>query len=184
MLISKYNENEKILDISKLEKSINHKLPESYRKFLEKYNGGDTPYTNWSGKCKNEIRFFYGLDVEKKENDIFQCLEYVIVKDLIGKKYLPIAGNSFGDYFCIGLEDEKIYFSYHDKNRITLISESFEDFISKVKSKKIGHIDTIEERKACLFEHGHGEFFCQDLVDDWQKEIDRFSKYHQEEVIL
>ena len=180
MLISKYG-NGTVSQVEELEMKLGIKLDEKYKAFLIKYNGGDTPNTNWNGKCKSDVRFFYGIGVKE---DILESLKYEIVQNLLEKSFLPIAKNCSGDFFCINLEDAKIYFSYHDKNRITLIAESFEEFISKIKSKKIGHIDTIEERKACLFEHGHGEFFCQELVNDWQAEIDRFSKYHQEEVVL
>lgn len=183
MLISKFNTKEDKIDVSKLEERINRKLPESYAKFLIKYNGGDTPNTNWNGKCKSDVRFFYGIGVEENGNDILESLKYEIVQNLLEKSFLPIAENCSGDFFCINLEDAKIYFSYHDKNRITLIAESFGEFISKIKSKKIGHIRTIEERKQGLFEN-FGEEPTDEDLKGWQAEIDRVSKYHQEEVVL
>ena len=111
MLISKFNTKEEKIDVSKLEERVKHKLPESYAKFLIKYNGGDTPNTNWNGKCKSDVRFFYGIGVEENGNDILESLKYEIVQNLLEKKYLPIAENCSGDFFCINLEDSKIYFS-------------------------------------------------------------------------
>ena len=183
MLISKFNTKEDKIDVSKLEERINRKLPESYAKFLIKYNGGDTPNTNWNGKCKSDVRFFYGIGVEENGNDILESLKYEIVQNLLEKSFLPIAENCSGDFFCINLVDSKIYFSYHDKNRITLIAESFEEFISKIKSKKIGHIRTIEERRQLLLEKRGREPTAQQLKG-WQDEIDEYSNINQEEVVL
>ena len=182
MLISKFNEKDEKIDVSKLETVIKQKLPESYKAFLEKYNGGETPDTNWNGKCRSDIRFFYGIDLQN-ECDILKVLEYEIAQNLLEKKYLPIAENSFGDCFCINLEDEKIYFSYHDREQIILIAESFAEFVSKIKSKKIGHIRTIEERTQLLLEK-RGRKPTEVQLKGWQEEIDIYSKTHQEEVVL
>ena len=128
MLISKYG-NGTVSQVEELEMKLGIKLDEKYKAFLIKYNGGDTPNTNWNGKCKSDVRFFYGIGVKE---DILESLKYEIVQNLLEKSFLPIAKNCSGDFFCINLEDAKIYFSYHDKNRITLIAESFEEFISKI----------------------------------------------------
>lgn len=148
MLISKYG-NGSISQVEEFENKFGIKLNESYRSFLIKYNGGETPDTNWNGKCRSDIRFFYGIDLQN-ECDILKALECEIAQNLLEKKYLPIAENSFGDCFCINLEDEKMYFSYHDREQIILIAESFAEFVSKINSKKIGHIRTIEERTQLL----------------------------------
>ncbi len=181
MLISKYG-NGSISLVEEFENKFGIKLDDSYRSFLIKYNGGETPDTNWNGKCRSDIRFFYGIDLQN-ECDILKALECEIAQTLLEKKYLPIAENSFGDCFCINLEDEKIYFSYHDREQIILIAESFAEFFSKIKSKKIGHIRTIEERKQLLLEK-RGRKPTEVQLKGWQEEIDIYSKIHQEEVIL
>ena len=181
MLISKYG-NRSISQVEEFENKFGIKLNESYRSFLIKYNGGETPDTNWNGKCRSNIRFFYGIDLQN-ECDILKALESEIAQNLLEKKYLPIAENSFGDCFCINLEDEKIYFSYHDREQIILIAESFAEFVSKIKSKKIGHIRTIEERTQLLLEK-RGRKPTEVQLKGWQEEIDIYSKIHQEEVIL
>ena len=53
-----------------------------------------------------------------------------------------------------------------------------------VKSEKIGHIRSIEERKKCLIEAGKGDKITQIKIDNWQKEIDKYAGMHQEEVII
>ena len=179
MLISKYG-NGTVSQVEELEMKLGIKLDEKYKAFLIKYNGGDTPNTNWNGKCKSDVRFFYGIGVKE---DILESLKYEIVQNLLEKSFLPIAKNCSGDFFCINLEDAKIYFSYHDKNRITLIAESFEEFISKIKSTKIGHIRTIEERRQLLLEKRGREPTAQQLKG-WQDEIDEYSNINQEEVVL
>ena len=181
MLISKYG-NGSISQVEEFENKFGIKLNETYRSFLIKYNGGETPDTNWNGKCRSDIRFFYGIDLQN-EFDILKALECEISQNLLEKKYLPIAENSFGDYFCINLEDGKIYFSYHDREQIILIAESFADFVSKITSKKIGHIGTIEERTQLLLEK-RGRKPTEVQLKGWQEEIDIYSKIHQEEVVL
>ena len=55
MLISKYG-NGTVSQVEELEMKLGIKLDEKYKAFLIKYNGGDTPNTNWNGKCKSDVR--------------------------------------------------------------------------------------------------------------------------------
>ena len=52
MLISKYKKEEDVVNIHALQELIGLKLPSDYVGFLQKYNGGITPKTNWNGKGK------------------------------------------------------------------------------------------------------------------------------------
>ena len=79
----------------------------------------------------------------------------------------------------------KIFFYYHDRPKKYIeLTDDFNTFIKKCKSEKIGHIKTIEERKATLIEHGNEENITPGWIRRWQEEIDRYSNIHQEELIL
>lgn len=101
---------------------------------------------------------------------------------------LPIATNEWGDYITIGISKKqygKIYFLYHDRERkYILLCENFDDFIGKCKSRKIGHIRTIEERKQSMIENGYGDMITEESLKGWQAEIDEYANIHQEKVIL
>lgn len=189
MLISKYVEDSIFEKISELEKKYDIVLCHDYKDFLMKYNGGETPKTNLSrGKVKTDIRRFYGFTEENQYSDLRFVLDGGLGEELISKFRLPIATNSFGDYFVIRVSEEKngeISFIYHDnpQNEI-IIAPNFKEFVSICKSEKIGHIRSIEERKKCLIEAGKGDKITQIKIDNWQKEIDKYAGMHQEEVII
>ncbi|MBO6218648.1 MAG: hypothetical protein J6N81_03725 [Treponema sp.] len=59
MLISKFNENNDNFDMDIFKKIVDFELPEKYLSFMSKYNGGETPDTNWVGKGKIDVRVFF-----------------------------------------------------------------------------------------------------------------------------
>ena len=108
MLISKYVEDSTFEKISELEKKYDIVLCHDYKDFLMKYNGGETPKTNLSrGKVKTDIRRFYGFTEENQYSDLRFVLDGGLGEELISKFRLPIATNSFGDYFVIIISEEK-----------------------------------------------------------------------------
>ncbi len=50
MLISKFRNSDELLNIKEFETRLNINLPQQYIIFMQKYNGGETPDTIWSGK--------------------------------------------------------------------------------------------------------------------------------------
>ena len=64
------------------------------------------------------------------------------------------------------------------------IADSFKKFIMSCKSEKIGHIRTIEERKRDMISLGLEDKISEISIRNWQKEIDIYAGYNQEEVIL
>ena len=183
MLISRFKKDGETVNIQDLEEVIGLKLPKEYSMFLQKYNGGETPDTEWTGKEKSDIKGFWGYKVDNKLFDIENIINYVFVQELVEKKKLPIAQNSFGDYFCLDYVDGSIWFIYHDSSKRVRIADGFCNFIAGCKSKKIGHIRTIEERTKRRFEVT-GTLPDEKIIAAWQKEIDHFSNIHQEEVTL
>ena len=111
-----------------------------------------------------------------------------IIDEFLEDGMLPIATTIWGDYVTICIEEKevgKIYFLYHDREKhYVLLCESLSDFIRKCKSKKIGHIRTIAERKQCMIENGYGDMITEESLKGWQAEIDEYANIHQEKVIL
>ena len=64
------------------------------------------------------------------------------------------------------------------------ITDSFEEMILKGKSKEIGHIRTIEERKNDMIKSGLGDEINDISIYYWQKEIDKYKDIKQELIVL
>ena len=189
MLISRYEEKCTYERIRAFEEKHNITLSVDYKDFLIKYNGGETPKTNFSkGAVQTDVRRFYGFTKEHSDSDLLSVIESDLGEVLISKCKLPVATNSFGDYFVLNVSEKAkgaISFVYHDniQKEIT-VSSDFKEFVSLCKSEKIGHIRSIEERKKCLIEAGKGDKITQVKIYNWQKEIDKYAGINQEEVIF
>lgn len=187
MLISKYgNVDEKILNEFFDKREV--VLPELYRKFLIKYNGGETPNTYFTNDIVNtDVRAFYGVKVNG-EYDFYKSCKKSKWKKYLKDGMLQIAVNCFGDdiLLCVmGKNQGKVYFKYHDEPKdYELMANSFIEFINNCESEQIGHIKTIEERKQMLIQSGMGSRINEFMIEGWKEEIDRFSAYHQEEVTI
>ena len=181
MLISKFNSNQ--INTDKLRELTGLDLPEQYVQFLNKYNGGETPDTNWTGKCKTDVRGFYGFNTGNRNWDIEEKLTYISFKELVNANKLPVATNCSGDHFCIDCKDGSIWFVYHDKPKEVKIADDLKTFIAGCKSKKIGHVRTIEERTQSLLEN-FGKKPTEFQLRAWQAEIDKYGNMIREEVIL
>ncbi|MBE5840492.1 MAG: SMI1/KNR4 family protein [Butyrivibrio sp.] len=182
MLISKFCKENFNVSLGELENKIGCALPSEYVRFLEKYNRGFTPKTKWTGKNKSDIRGFLGIGISDDYWNLEEEIKHEKSNDLFRNSFLPIAKNSFGDLFCINVDDGEIWFAYHDNDKRIKIADGFAKFIAKCKSESIGHIRTIEERKQGMIDAGVWHLFSEDMVEDWQKEIDRYSNMTQEEV--
>lgn len=188
MLISKFDNSGIEKHIEEFEEKYNFKFPEQYRNFLLKYNGGETPETDFKiNKVGSDIRAFYGLGKadEHYNYEIFWSSDEI--RGYLKHGVLPIAENVWGDYVVIGTVEKnsgKIFFYYHDRPRKYIpLAEDFVAFARKCKSEKIGHIMTIEERKKLVTANGFADEI-PDLMPGWQEEIDTLSQIHQEELLL
>ena len=183
MLISRFKKDGETVNIQDLEGLIGLKLPKEYSMFIQKYNGGEAPETDWTGKCKGDIVAFYGYRIDNESFDIEKNMRFIMVQELIEKNKLPIAENCYGDYYCIDCNNGSIWFKYHDLPKSKKIAKDFNKFLEGCKSKKLGHIRTIEERTKALFEN-YKEIPSEKRLKGWQEEIDYYSRIHQEEVTL
>ncbi len=184
MLISKFNKENVEVNVNEFVNKIGHELPEAYKIFLMKYNGGETPDTKWNGKGRTDVRVFFGYKICEDYWDFDKYLEEDFFQEILEQGMLAIAENSLGDYICIKLADGTIYLKNHDSEKNIMMANDFESFIGKCKSQKIGHIRTIEERKQGMKDAGIWHLFTEDLVEDWQAEIDKYGNMVQEEVII
>ena len=183
MLISKFSTHGIEEEVIALEETLMITLPEHYRKFLLRYNGGETPKTEFKiGRESSDLRAFFGL------GDVAYCMTKEVELDsLVKKQMIPIATDSFGNYITIGIGNEnfgKIYFCDHEKSYSeTLLSEDLKEFVVHCKSKKIGKILTLEEREKMVLEAGRVKI-TNGLRKLWQEEINKYSNIKQERVVI
>lgn len=185
MLISKFAGENMNDQIAEFEKKYNIVLPDLYKEFLSKYNGGYTPKTKFKvGKISSDIRGFYGLGDAKLGYDSIESGKW------IKENVLPIAMDSFGNYLVIGLDDEdqgKIFFCDHEEgNKKRYIAKDLREFFGECKSEKINEASrlSIKEREQALIARGRGSMITDDLRKMWQAEIDKYQNMVQEEVVF
>lgn len=185
MLISKFSNcdiEEKVLE---LEKRYKITLPAQYKKFLYKYNGGDTPKTKFkAGRVSSDLRGFFGI------GDVKLSLDAVGLEEWLQKNVFPIARDSFGNHLVIGLCNNnagKIYFCDHEKgNKAECVAENFKKFLECCESGTISEASrrSIKEREEALIARGRGNIITDDLRKMWQAEIDKYGSMVQEEILV
>jgi hypothetical protein len=135
-------------DIPRLESILNLRLPQDYRQFLLKYNGGipaqDTfvfPGTS-EGSC---VDVFYGIGPD----DYYDLANMQrVLEGRLPKHFLAVAGDPFGNKVCICVAGEhvgKIYYWDHEREadpsqgdtpdtteNVILIADSFKEFLASL----------------------------------------------------
>ena len=188
MLISKFSTENIEQEIEAFEQKHRFTFPDQYRSFLLKYNGGYTPKTSFKvGRNESDIRGLIGLGAAEKYYNYAYHETFISMDEHLANGFLPIAENSFGDSVLLGLaphNEGKIYFYYHDRPKKYIeLAKDFMTFVKKCKSEPIGHIRSIEERRANMAANGRADMITDGLVSLWQAEIDKFKNLHQEELI-
>ena len=132
-------------DILKFENEHNLLLPDEYKEFLEKHNGGIPNNSCFlDGRVLN---FFFGLfNNPKLEESIEWHLN--MYNDRYPSSMLPIASAGGGDFILIGIKDEyisKIFYWSHDFEaeesgiqyfeNIECVSNNLKDFLSMLTSE-------------------------------------------------
>lgn len=147
----------KDFEIKELEKFVEQKLPNSYIKLLEKYNGEKKVFNFMGGFSFSSIKdvkqdwiFFQqapkdvipaGINQEKKIKNI-----------LYSTKRIPFAHDGSGNFLCLdfcpnfdGKLGQILYLPSGDPEPISVIADSFDDFlnliINKIESEKLKLID-------------------------------------------
>ena len=187
MLISKSEYQITGTDLSSYEAEHHFTFPEEYRSFLIKYNGGETPETNFKAAgVSSDLRSLYGfINTEsglELRPDVFWLDEYL--KDGM----FPIGENCFGDNFFVCVQGQgagAIFFRYHDRpKRYIKVADTFKEFVQKCKSKKLGHCCTIKERIIMRLKAKNFAPPSKITLAGWQKEIDHYQRIHQEELVV
>ncbi|MDO5558068.1 MAG: SMI1/KNR4 family protein [Oscillospiraceae bacterium] len=188
MLISKFRQEDEDMQekVSALESRYGIVLPEKYRHFMLRYNGGDTPDTRFRIKKESsDVRAFFGIgDLRYRFKDEME------IEDWIRKNLLPIACDTFGNYIAVGLgilTEGKIYFCDHENGfKAKELAGDLEEFVKCCKSRKIPEecSTPVEERERQLIERGHGDNISDGLRKMWQDEIDLYGNMKQEKVVI
>lgn len=185
LLISRFlNNNENIAkEITQIEKQYSITLSTEYKKFLCKYNGGDTPDTQFRcNRISSDICAFYGV------GEVKYSLSKIDLSEWIEKNVFPIAYDIYGNHIVIGLragKTGKIYFYDHEEGyNPKELAGSLTTFFKCCKSQKIGYIPSIEEREQLLIKNGKEANITDSLRKAWQAEIDKYGNMVQEEVTI
>lgn len=183
MLISRFPNNHAEMRINDLETKFSTRLPQDYRQFLIKYNGGDTPNKKYkAAKISFDLRGFFGFGAVRYSFDNLSDLS-----DWITQKQFPIACDSFGNYILISLENGAISFADHERSfQKSFVCDSFTTFVANCKSTAIDKraLRPIQEREADLIAKGRGHVITVGLRKLWQQEIDKYAGMEQEEVSI
>lgn len=123
-------------------------LPQKYRDFLLKYNGGIPQKKRFWFKGKRDGSYlteFYGIIKSSTSNLL---MEQKNAGERIPDNTLPIADDIYGNWILISLKGPdrgKIYFWDHelesyegeipDYSNLTLIADSFEEFINSLQDE-------------------------------------------------
>ena len=138
------------LDIQDVENKISYLLPNDYKLFIMKFNGG-VPKKSNIDFCENkllipgdDIKRFYGFGV-KPTNDFLHKME--VMGDEIPEGFVYIAYTHSSNFFLLSLRDDSfgsVYYKDHEtedfsdfdiKNlpeSIIKVSDCFEEFLSRL----------------------------------------------------
>lgn len=171
MLISRFDNSNIEEHVAAFETQNRITLPEEYKRFLMKYNGGRTPKTKFKiNKVSSDLRGFYGLGNADEYFNFSKLTDTMnILEEYLSDEMLPIANNDFGDYITISLgkkENGCVFFRYHDRGKKYIkLSDTLCDFVDKCKSEEIGHIRTIEERRQSMIANGREKILRKGWLD-------------------
>jgi SMI1/KNR4 family protein SUKH-1 len=129
-------------DIGELEKAIGNSLPDSYKAFLLRFNGGlPTPDAfPIEGMAKNPygiIQEFFGIDCPIESSNLKWI--YEVFKTDTPPNLFPIASTPSGDVVCVSLWGDDpgtvVIWNYYDAYRgptyanVYRVAPNFEEFI-------------------------------------------------------
>lgn len=127
-------------DIAGLEAELRVALPEDYRAFLARYNGGRPKPSSFpirgftADEFGGDVHYFYSLP------DL--VWHYKTLKGRIPSDLFPIAGDGSGNIICVsmtGLNRGAVYFWDHDKeywppgyDNAYFVAENFNKFLDSI----------------------------------------------------
>jgi len=150
MQIETYNHPIKEEDIQIFERANNIVLPNDYKKFLIKYNGGEPVYSLF--KLNRElgtivVNTLYGLNTQEKYDDIAEQIQ--TYSNRISNQFIPIGDDPGGNQIVLGISGDfkgKVYFWDHNtelennefiENKLPenmyKLADSFDEFMNKLE---------------------------------------------------
>jgi hypothetical protein len=171
--------NVQMSDLIKLEKRIGEKLPEDYKEFLFKFNGGhpikscfpliepicnivDGEYNVTEGS----IAWFFALYDGDSENLMKKYNEFCLELGVLNSYFMPIARDSSNNLICLSTEEStfnQIYFLQdrwgYEQEEIKhqyeafLIAQTFTDFINSLYSFDLKEIEGVDDVYKLVFQH-------------------------------
>lgn len=131
-------------ELQALERRLNATLPQDYRRFLKRVNGGRPNPRQFEGPTGDGsvIHFFFTLDHRSKYYQIVEEIQAFV--DRIPPKTLPIACDPFGNLVLLDIGAKSagaIYFWEHENenmegdpwwDNISYIAPSFSDFVDSL----------------------------------------------------
>lgn len=136
--IIKTNKKISLEEIDEFEKNYDIKLPEQYKKFMIKYNGGYPELSSFiisEQEGESLVNKFYGL--EDDDCSLAEAFDYL--EDVLPKDFISIADDPAGNEICLGIDGKyegKIYFWFHDRNHesqinnMYFLADSFDEFFN------------------------------------------------------
>jgi SMI1-KNR4 cell-wall len=133
-----------------LERQFGIMLPENYKLFLLKHNGGRPrpnffPIHGFEGNPFGSIHYFFGIGDGVKSSDV--GWNYKTYNGRIPRELLPIAGDGSGNVICLshkGVNKGFVYYWNHDLetspptyDNIYFISDSFDSFLSSLHHRDL-----------------------------------------------
>lgn len=156
--IVKFDNTDVSNEVRDFEQKYDLQLPDSYKKFLLKYNGGNTPKSTFKiNGVSSDIRAFNGFKNATKEYNFSYLVEMNYFEELLENHYLPIATDSFGNQIVITISEKSEY---------EYLAKTLEEFFANVKSKKFV-VRSIEERINGMKESGSDIEVDEELLGLW-----------------
>lgn len=128
-------------DLLSFEKGIDLKLPEDYKEFIIRNNGGYPTLTKFlftdtrGNPSESLVDYFFPVGTDFMYN-VGALYDFMKSEDRLPNGMLPIAYDPFGNMVCISLSGEahgSVYFWDHElefeENNLSIIANSFSDFI-------------------------------------------------------
>jgi len=129
-------------DIARIEEKLKVKLPEEYREFLLKYNGGKPipDAVRHEGEYLDFVAFFYAARFNIYADDLLRNVEEY--SEYILDHYLPFAESPGGDVYCLSLKPDEhgsVYYWDHEmanydgepwEENMIKLARSFDEFLA------------------------------------------------------
>jgi len=136
-------------DIENFEVGYSLSLPEDYKQFLLKYNGGEPNKYLFKDKKLGTLvlNVFYGINIEDSYDELNNVIK--TYKGRIHSSFIPIGDDPGGNQFVLGIKGkfkDKVYFWDHNTElendefsenvlpgNMYLLANSFDEFIGKLE---------------------------------------------------